>query len=128
MNDEGDAVFGKDVFKKSVEKYIPIYFLQRFPIIPGRGTDEAVIGALVAAVEEMVLELILQSAQLFDGLHDICYRDAFTEILEQPIAERFEADRRKHDSYILPLRERQNFREIGSVSVDVIDPTDQIDL
>jgi len=61
VNDEGDAVFGEDVLKKSVEKYIPIYFLKRFTIIPGRGPNETVIRALIAPVEEMVLELILQS-------------------------------------------------------------------
>ncbi len=128
MNDEGNAVLGNNVFEKSVEKYIPIYFLKRFTIIPGRGPNETVIRSLVAAVEEVVFELVLQSAQRFDGLHDIRYGDAFAEILEQPIAEGFKADRRKHDSCILPSRERQDFLEIRGVSIDVIDPADQVDL
>lgn len=128
VDDERDAVLGQNVFKKSVEKYIPIHFLQCFTIVPGGGTDETVIRALVAAVEEVALELVLQLAQRFDRLHDICYRDAFTEILEQPITERFKADGGKHDFCILPSRERHNFHKVRSVSIDVIDPTDQIDL
>ena len=128
MNDEGNAVLGNNVFKKSVEKYIPIYFLKRFTVIPGRGPNETVIRSLVAAVEEVVFELVLQPAQRFDGHHDIRYGDAFAEILEQPIAEGFKADRCKHDLRILLSRERQNFHEIRSVSIDVIDPANQIDL
>jgi len=37
MDDEGCAVFGEEVFKEPMEKYISVYLLKRFTVIPGVG-------------------------------------------------------------------------------------------
>jgi hypothetical protein len=85
--DERRAVFGEDIFKESVEKYISVHFLQRFAIIPGRRANETVIRPLISSVEEVGLERLFQAAQRFDALHNIRHGDPFAEILKQPIAE-----------------------------------------
>ncbi len=87
VDDEGRAVLGKNVFKESVEKYIPVDFPKRLIIIPGRGTDETMICALVPAVKKVIREPVLQQAQRLNGPDDIRNGDAFAEILEQPVAE-----------------------------------------
>ncbi len=87
VDDEGRAVLGKDIFKKSVEKYIPVDFPKRLVIIPWRGTDETMIRPFVPPVKEMIREPVLQPAQRLYGPDDIRHGDAFTEILEQAIAE-----------------------------------------
>jgi len=87
VDDERDAMFREDVFKETVEKYISIYFLQRFTIIPGRRANKPVIGPLLSPVEKVAPEPVLQAAQRFDTLYDICHGDPLTEILKQSIAE-----------------------------------------
>ena len=47
---------------------------------------------------------------------------------EQPVAEGFEADGGEHDFYVLLLCQRQDISEDRGVSIDIIDPANQIDL
>jgi hypothetical protein len=54
--DERRAVFGEDIFKESVEKYISVHFLQRFAIIPGRRANKTVIRPLLSPIEEVAPE------------------------------------------------------------------------
>lgn len=60
--DERGTLFGDDVFKEPVEKYISIHFHYRFTIIPGGWTNKAVIRPLLSPVEELVSEPVLQAA------------------------------------------------------------------
>ena len=126
--DERGTVFREDIFKEPMEKYVRVHFLHRFTIIPGRRANEAVIRPLISPIEEVASEPVLQAAQRFDTFNDILYGDPFAEILKHPIAEGFKANRRKHDSYVLPLCNRQDLREVRDVSINVIYPADKIDL
>lgn len=85
--DEGGAVFGENVFKEPVEKYISVYFLQHFTIIPGSRANKTVVRPLISPVEEVVLEPVFQAAKRFDTLHNICHGNPLAEILKQPITE-----------------------------------------
>src|SRR4030042_6079721 len=67
--DERGAVFGKDIFKKPVEKYISVHFLHCFAVIPGRGTNKTVICALISSIEEGAVVPVLQAAPRFDKFH-----------------------------------------------------------
>ncbi len=87
VDDEGRAVLGEDIFKESVEKYIPVDFPKRLTIIPGRGTDETMIRAFIPPVKKVIREPVLQPPQRLYGPDDFRNGDAFTEILEQAIAE-----------------------------------------
>ena len=127
MDNEGGAVFGEDIFIKPEEKYVSVRFLQRFAVIPRRRTDKAVICSLIPPVEKGAAVAVLQTTQDLDTFHDVFHGDPFAEILKQPVAEGFKANRRKHDLYILASRERQDLRKISDAIVDVIDPADQID-
>ena len=75
--DKRGAVFGEDVLEEPVEKDVSVHFLHRFTIIPGRRPDKAVIRSFVSTVEQVVPELILQTTERFDALHDICDGNAF---------------------------------------------------
>src|SRR4030042_3120162 len=50
--DERGTVFGEDIFKEPVEKYISVRFLHRFAVIPGCGTNKTVICTFVSSIEE----------------------------------------------------------------------------
>ena len=108
MDDEGCAVFGEDVFKEPMEKYISVYLPKRFTVIPGGRANEPVVCALISPVEKVTPKPVFQAAQCFDTLYDICHGNPFAEILKQPIAERFKADRCKHDFDILLLCKGQD--------------------
>jgi hypothetical protein len=84
--DEGSAVFGKDIFEEPVEKYISIYFLKRFTVIPGRWTDKTVICPLISSVKKGGSVPVLQTTQRFDTFHNIFHGNPFTEIVKQLIA------------------------------------------
>lgn len=87
MYDERGAVFGENIFKEPVKKYVSVYFLERFTIIPWRGANKPVIRPLISPIQKVPSKPILQAAERFDTFHNIFHSDAFTEILEQPIAE-----------------------------------------
>ena len=59
VHDERGAVFGEDVFKKPVEKYVSVRFLQCFTIIPGRRANKTVIRPLISPVEEVASKPVL---------------------------------------------------------------------
>jgi hypothetical protein len=84
--DEGGAVFGKDIFEETVEKYISVRFLHRFTIIPGRGTNKTMICPLISSIEEGTSVPVLQATQRFDTFHDIFHGNPFAEIVKQLIA------------------------------------------
>jgi hypothetical protein len=54
-------VFGKDIFKEPVEKYVSVRFLHRFAIIPWRGANKTVIGPFVSSVEQGAAVPVLQA-------------------------------------------------------------------
>jgi len=85
--DEGGTVFGEDIFKEPVEKYISVRFLHRFAVIPGCGTNKTVICTFVSSIEEGAAVPVFQTAQRFDTFHDIFHGNSLAEILKQPIAE-----------------------------------------
>ena len=92
MNDQGNAVFGKDIFIESMEVYVSVHFLQCFAIVPGRRPDETVICPLIPTVEQMSPELVFQVSERFDARHDISDGDALAKNLKQTVAERFKTD------------------------------------
>ena len=87
MYDEWGAVFGKDIFKESVEKDISIRFLHCFTVIPGRGANKTVICAFLSSIEEGAAKPVFQAAKCFDTFYDFIHSNPFAEILKQPIAE-----------------------------------------
>ena len=112
MDDERSAVLGEDIFKEPMEKNISVYFLQRFTVIPRSRANEAVVCALISPVEKVTPKPVLQAAQRFHTVHDICHGNPFAEKLKQPIAERFKADRSEHDFDILLLCKGQDLCEV----------------
>ena len=87
VDDERGTVIGKDIFEDAVEKYVSVYFLHCFAIIPGRGADKTVVRPFISSVEEVTSEPVFQTSQRFHALHDICEGDPFAEIAKQAIAE-----------------------------------------
>jgi len=85
--DEGSAVFGKDIIKKPVKKYIPVHFHHCFAIIPGRRANETVIRPFISPIQKLASEPILQTTERFDTFHNIFHRDSFAEILKHPVTE-----------------------------------------
>jgi hypothetical protein len=111
-----------------MEKYVRITLAHRFRIIPGRGTNKAVICSLVSPIKEGASEAVFQTAERFDARHDIGHGDPLAEVFKETIVEGFKADRRKHDLDVQASRERQDVRKVRGMSVDVIDPADEINL
>ena len=118
----------EDVFKEPMEKYVRIALAHRFRVVPGRGTNKAVIGSLVSPIKKNVSETVFQTAKRFDTRYDVGHGDPLAEVFKEAIVEGFKADRRKHDLDVQISRERQDVRECRGVSVNVIDPADEIDL
>ena len=128
VDNQRGAVLREDVFKEPMEKYVRVTLAYRFRIIPGRGTNKAVIGSLVSPIKKNASEPVFQTPKRFNTPDDICHGDPLAEVFKVAIVEGFKTDRRKHDLDVQPSRERQDVREVGGVSIDVIDPADQIDL
>jgi len=80
-------MLGENIFKEPVKKYIPVYVLERFAIIPGRWANKPVICPFIPPIEEVAPESILQIAEGLHTLHDIRNGDPFAEILKQPVTE-----------------------------------------
>jgi len=87
VGDERGAVFGKDIFKEPVEKYISVRFLHRFAVVPGSGTNKTVVRPFISSVEEGAAVPVFQAAQRFDTCYDIFHGHPFAEISKQPIGE-----------------------------------------
>ena len=80
-------MFGENILKEPVKKYIPVYLLERFAIIPGRWANETVIRSLISPIQKVVPEPMLQLAERFYTFHNIFDRDPFAEKLKQPVTE-----------------------------------------
>jgi len=57
--DKRGTMFRENILKEPVKKYIPVYLLERFAIIPRRWTNETVIRSLISSVEKVSVEPIL---------------------------------------------------------------------
>jgi len=50
MDDQWGAVFGKNIFKKTVEEYISVHFRYGLTIIPGGRSNKTMIRPLISSV------------------------------------------------------------------------------
>jgi hypothetical protein len=71
MYDKRGAVFGENIFKEPVKKYVSVYFLERFTIIPRRGANKTVIRPLISPIQKVPPKPILQAAKRCDTFYDI---------------------------------------------------------
>jgi hypothetical protein len=85
--DKGGTMFRENIFKETMEKYISIYFHQRFAIVPGCWSNKPVIGPLVSPIQKVTPEPMLQATKRFDTFNNIFYADSFTKKLKQPVTE-----------------------------------------
>ena len=93
VDNQRGAVLREDVFKEPMEKYVRITLARRFRVIPGSGTNKAVIGSLVSPIKKNVSETVFQTAKRFDTRHDVCHGDPLAEVFKETIVEGFKADR-----------------------------------
>jgi len=93
VDNKRGAVLREDVFKEPMEKYVRIILAYRLGVIPGRGTNEAVIGSLVSPIKKNASEPVFQTPKRFNTPDDIGHGDPFAEVFKETIVERFKADR-----------------------------------